>query len=367
MNSKTKVNHILILLVLSFSILSTSSNAQNTSPSSIVILIDDAHGQFINSTLMTGAINSLENEGFKVIPLKEKITQQILNGVDLVIFPNPKTGDSYSAEEVFALSEWMSNEKDKGMILLSNPLDTINSSLDGAGKVFNDLLIAQGFSITQKFLITDGQSKDVLVKKYENSSSDYMGLNLKVLSNVTLPTNVSLTIQTKSTAVTVNDDQIILNAGFDSFYLTKDQKFLGQDVNNNLFGGISFKQGRIVLGGSTLMFSDLPNPYNSNTTWFNSAENKLFWDSLIKWSINFNIDSNLQELDFNFFLALTATTGTIGIVLIIAGMFMYATGKEMKIFEIDQNLLKNEEKAAQDDASNLTKSQKRLQQRNRSK
>ena len=365
MNSYTKLSRAFILIFLSISLFSTASNAEINTTNNKVILIDDAHGQFINSSLLTGAIQTLTNQGFKVLPLTTSFSQQTLNGVDMVIIPNPKATSKFTDTEMYSLNQWMQNEPNRGMILLSNPLNTQNTSLSGSGSVFNQFFNYKDVLLGNLF--DTSNSADVVVNKYQNTTSDPTNLYLDVNSSVTLPDiNSTLHIETKSTSISVTDAQTILSAGYDSFYVTKDGSYQNQDKNNKLFGGLTYKTGRIVVGGSTLMFSDLPNQYETNQTWFNSANNSIFFTALVKWSLNISNASFTKEVSKSFFVALALATGVAGTILVALGFILYATGKEMKIFEIDQDFLRAQASENQEDTG-LTKSQKRLQQRSKNK
>ena len=361
MNSFTKRSRIFLLIILSLSFMVYSSNAQTSVNSSKVILIDDAHGQFINSSLLTGAIAFLRGEGFQVLPLTTQITQETLNGVDLLIIPNPSSTATFTGSEDYYMSSWLASNSNKGIIMLANPLNLNNSSLNGAGNVFNTLLESSSFTVSDQFQV-GSDNNGVVVQKYQNIS-DLSYLQLSVNSTFFLPGNFSGTIATSSTALTLVKGESIVNSGYDSFTFTSTHTYQSQDVNLNLFGGITYKAGRIVLGGSTLMFSDLPNPNLANTTWFNSADNKGFFDALVKWSLNIVSQIVTPDVGSNFYITLGLITGSFGLTFVAVGLFLYATGKEMKIFEIDQNFLQSQSANSQDDKTGLTKSQKRLMQR----
>ena len=270
MNSYTKLSRALILIFLSISLFSTTSNAEINASNTKVILIDDAHGQFINSSLLTGAIQTLTNAGFRVLPSTSPFSEQTLNGVDLVIIPNPKVTNKFTDTEMYSLNQWMANEPNRGLIMLSNPLNSQNASLSGSGKVLNTFFNYKDVLLGDKF--NTPNSADVVVEKYQNITKDPSNLFLDVNSSVKLPDlNSTLHIETQSTSITATNDQIILSAGFDSFYVTSDGSYQNQDKDNTLFGGLTYKTGRIVIGGSTIMFSDLPNPATNNQSWFNSA------------------------------------------------------------------------------------------------
>lgn len=360
MNSFAKRSCVFILILLSISLFTYSSNAQNSVAKSKVILIDDANGQFINSSLLTGAINSLKSEGFQVLPLTTTIGQETLNGVDLVIIPNPSKS-LFSDTQIYYLHNWISNNKDKGIIMLSNPLNFDNSSLNGHGNVFNGILQSTAFSLQDQFVV--GQdSNGVLVEKY-NSTNSISYLQLNVNSSIPLPGNFTGSVDTISTSLSLASGKSILTAGFDSFAYTSSRTYSSQDSNIDLFGGLQLSSGRIVLGGSTLMFSDLPNPYATNKTWFQSNGNSAFFDSLVKWSLNIASQTVIPTVSSEFYINLSLIAGSFGLFLVVVGIFLYATGKEMKIFEIDQDFLQSQAKQAQEDQTSLTKSQKRLMQR----
>lgn len=343
----------------------TVTNVQSSTGKNKVVLIDEAHGQFINASLLTGAINLLKNQGFKVITLTTAFTQQTLNGIDLVLIPNPSSTSVYNTTEIFSLSQWMQSQPNRGMIVLSNPFNSQNNSLTGAGTPLNLIFTSGSFNLGTIFQVANGN--DVVVQKYQNSTTETSDLSLQLNSSIPLPDlNSTLTIDTTSTAVTSASNQTILSAGFDSFYVTSAGAYKNQDKDNYLITGRDFKQGRIIIGGSTTMFSDLPNPNANGKSWINSADNAAFFITLVKWSLNISNANFIPEVSTSFFISLALVTGVVGVIFVALGLFMYVTGKEMKIFEIDQDFLKAQASEAQEETG-LTKSQKRLQQRAKNK
>ena len=367
MNSYAKFGRALLLIFLSFSFVSTVANAESNPIASKVILIDEAHGQFINSSLLTEAVDSLEGFGFHVLFSTTPFTQQLLTGVDLVIIPNPSQSVPFTTAEDTVLSQWMTNGK--GLMLLSNPLDINNASLNGSGKVLNDILSSSNFLLSEiKFDMSSSATDGAIVNKYQNSTIAQSNLLLPVNGSIKLPdVNNTLIVETQSTTITALDNETILDSGYDSFSVTSDGSYLGQDKNLQLFGGLGFKGGRIVIGGSTLMFSDLKNPFEGNKTWFNSADNGLFFVSLVKWTLNISNASFVPTVNSDFYVSLALVTGVVGVVFVVLGLVSYVTGKEMKIFEIDQDFLRSQSADSEEDKTGLTKSQKRLQQRMKNK
>ncbi len=368
MNSYTKVGRVLILLFLSFSMFSTTSNAQANATQTKLILIDNSHGQFINSSLLTEAIKSLSNLGFHVVTLNTSISLQTLTGADLFIIPNPSGTKTFSNSEIYAMNQWMTEEHGKGIMMLSNPLDITNSSLNGAPNVFNGILQSSSFSLAQIFNVATNNNNGVQVNKYQNSTTQTSNLILNVNSSIPLPDiNKTLTVDTISSTINVQSNQTILDAGYNSFAIAQDGSFSGQDQNLVLFGGMNFENGRLIFGGSTLMFSDLPNKYNGDKSWFYSYDNSLFFTSLVKWAMNVSSASNSPSVSSNFFILLMLSSGLIGAIFVVVGTLLFITGKEMKIFEIDQDFLRAQAADNQEDKTGLTKSQKRLQQRMKNK
>lgn len=347
---------------------STTSNAQVNTTHSKLILIDNSHGQYINSSLLTEAIKALHDQGFRVVTLNTSVSMQTLTGADLLIIPNPNGTQSFSTSEEYAMSQWLESEQGKGIIMLSNPLDITNKSLNGAPNVFNDIMQSTSFSQAKPFNVMVNNLNGVLVSTYRNSTVETSNLILNVNSSLPLPdVNSTLTVDTSSSTITVLNNQTILDAGYGSFAVAQDGSFSGQDQNLQLFGGTKYGQGRLVFGGSTLMFSDLPNQYNGNKSWFNSYDNGIFFTSLVKWAMNVSNANNIPSVTSNFFVLLMMSTGLIGAIFVVVGVLLYVTGKQIKIFEIDQDFLRAQAADNQEDKTGLTKSQKRLQQRMKNK
>lgn len=344
-----------------------TSNAKATVSNEKIVLIDEAHGQYINSSLLTEAISSLTAQGFEVLPVNTSITAQVLTGADLLLIPNPSSKAIYSTTEAYAISQWMAGNQGKGIIMLTNPLNINNESLNGHPYGLDNLLQNSNIALAKAFDQGVNNYNGFIVNKYQNSTSDSSNLVIKVNSSLPLPgVNSTLTIDTQSSYITLLSNQTIVDAGFDSFALDRNGGYTGQDLNLQLFGGINYKNGRIVFGGSTLMFSDLPNPNNGNRSWFSTQDNGLFFNSLVKWALNISTVNSIPEVSSSFFTLLMLTSGVTGVILVAVGVLLYSTGKEIKIFEIDQDFLKSQA-ATEQEETGLTKSQKRLQQRSRNK
>ncbi|MFV2016505.1 MAG: hypothetical protein ACC656_13825, partial [Candidatus Heimdallarchaeota archaeon] len=323
----------LVLILLPFLLISTPVVSDIVTRNNFVILIDDSHNQFINSSLLTGAINDLEKIGFSVVSTSDGFSNSTLTGVDLVIIPNP--GDStYTPEERASMDQWLLQGK-KGLILLANPLFPDNNSLNGNIKTLNSIISEPSIGLnSDTFISSESSSKDpVKVQTLESLGTDSLTI-YNVNSSILQKNNSSnLAITTSSTSLKLFPSEVILSAGYSSFVIGKNDLYSGFEGDNFLFGAIEKDNNRFILGGSTIMFSDLPNEENNLNTWYETANNSIFWQGIINWAVFYeeNTSINQQNGENVFFLVfLSVLTGT---AFLITGFFMFVTGKEIKLFD----------------------------------
>lgn len=359
---------VLIFMILHFTLFTVPSLSSDGTETNFVILIDESHDQFINSSLLHSMMKNLQELGHTVVFSDSQFSNSTLSGVDLIIIPNPgkftSSGDKVNFnDETYALDKWL-KQGNKGMIILANPLDLDNESLNGHIRPLNNLISTTAFGFNSKTFIpsTTSDEDGVLVKEIESIDSDVLTLN-NVKSSLIQVNNSNFVIKTISTSIKVKTNESILSAGYDSFLIGKNGLYASQKEDNILFGAVVKGNNRFVLGGSTIMFSDLP-ATELSSSWFDTADNKLFFNGLINWALNFNIDEIPGNPSLDSILFISIFSGILGISLIVLGFFAIFTGKEIKLFDIDAKYVKStQDNADQLNKSPLSKSQKKLQQR----
>jgi hypothetical protein len=336
------------------------------SENNFVILIDDAHNQFINSSLLKSAITDLEDMGFFVFTTSEEFSNTTLTGVDLLIIPNP--GDKvYSPEEIAFLDKWLL-PGNRGLILLSNPLIEGNDSLSGKPNVFNTIISSPTFGLNPGLFISSEVNSRYPVKVLTLES---LNSNSLTISNVSPPIfdneSLNLEIVTDSTALNVFPSEAILSAGFSSFVVEKNGLYSRFETANYLFGAIEKDENRYILGGSTIMFSDIQNVDNPPYSWYETADNSIFWQNIVKWTLNFKEETSIVDSGIENMSLLLLGTAITGSVITVTGFSLYLTGKEIKLF--DSKLVSSINNTDEEivDKAPLSKSQKKLQQRMKNK
>lgn len=361
----------LLLLVAIAPVAIDASPDQNEKP---VVMVDNGHGQFINSSLLTKAITVLE-EDYEVITTESgvEITENLLTGVDCLIIPNPGGDRRFNQQEIYALGQWL-EEGEKGLMLLSNPYSE-NGSLTGRSWALNTILESSGTGTpNQGFYLAQGTVQPVKIAKF-GSSSDNTMLTISDLNATLLSSNESesLTIETQATAVKQTAGTIVVaDTGYDGFVVTPSGGYALQDSSPVIVGGYDSTTGsRVVMGGSTTMFSDLPHPVTGNA-WVDTADNAEFLKHLVAWSLDVNLaggDVQTTSTDWNWLMM-----GTVGLgaIIVIVGIVMHQTGRQVQLLELDKALLGDTSARTSDGGGDegqeqLTRSQKRLRQRRQQK
>ncbi|MCK4849438.1 MAG: hypothetical protein KAT16_10445, partial [Candidatus Heimdallarchaeota archaeon] len=86
---------------------------------------------------------------------------------------------------------------------------------------------------------------------------------------------------------------------------------------------------RIILGGSSIMFSDIYDPI-LHSTWYESADNAKLWSNIISWLAEASQEISPPPTLSQLFLPLMIGTSTIAIVLILGGIFLFSIGSGRK-------------------------------------
>lgn len=285
-----------IIIMVVTSLYPTSGVIMDEKSPPIVILFDFGHNQFFNETYYSKAIEALkemkinDTQSIEIRITHGTLNETILAGVDVLIITNPGENASYSDAEYFAISEWFKNYG-KGMFLLSNPYSE-NNSIIGRPQILNNILLNDYLSITGiEFLSVSSadEKPDVVVcdtcgldpKGYIIRTAIPKGNNShEILTNVSVITTYSQSLQSTSPVLSLNKSMYVYYPDGSTQLLEESPIILAAKEVGDF---------KVLLSGSTIMFSDLP-VRNLGTSWFEADNNSLLWKNSIKWLLS---DTNL--------------------------------------------------------------------------
>jgi hypothetical protein len=303
---------VALILLVPFSSKLVAANEDNNEQ--IVILYDLGHGQFFNQSLLSKALDYLENDpacdcNFEIRYSYGDFNSSILSGVDILLMTNPGAenslndpqGTSGRNNQQYAIAQWFL--QGKSIFLLSNPFDKVNVSLSGHPDsllrvIRSDYLQVGGVDMRANYLAQN--SSDVTNGKAR--MSEFSNINVSISPILRNPHNVS-TIITKSATVRASIEGTsngleLIKGNLTSFAVAEDGKVEEVEREPNIFATIDYVPteddyeivksevagaGRIALSGSTLMFSDLPTFPGSTDLWIDLGDNKNLWINTILW------------------------------------------------------------------------------------
>lgn len=310
----------------------------------IVILFDEAHNQFFNRSLYSQALSVLEDftdNEVKIIYNTVEFNSTTFQGVDIFICTNP--GSSFSAIESSSVAEFL--VEGNSMFLLSNPLNEVNDTLMGRGDYLNELLLDYRLETVDKFWtriedIGEIRNPSVIINEFDNvgiptylklyvndSTHEIFTIDQNVSSLVTYTSSL---VNTRVNLVIAPSEAIVKTVANEIYNYPSDVPIIGTP-------GEMAIGARILLSGSSIMFSDL-NDTLLGTTWYESADNSKFWLNCITWLAEINPDVLPPDISFNQVLLLVITiTGIAGLLLLIGGGFSFiGSGKVISIAKIEQ-------------------------------
>ncbi|MHA2365641.1 MAG: hypothetical protein ACXAC7_16915 [Candidatus Hodarchaeales archaeon] len=369
---------LILLPILIFPVI-TSINEISDSDDEPIVLIDNSHGQFINSSLLTKAIDYLEQHNFQVIVTNDtdSLNTNILAGVDLLIIPNPSADAKFEDIEKVAIGNWLETGN-RGLIFLTNPHFQDNTSLSGNPSEFNKLLTSGYLRQTgMSYEYTQGTVNGIQLNKFTTSSSDpsYLTLtsdNMKNASNLGLLED-SFQVITQASSVKISANlPIFLSAGYDAYGIDSNGYSVLQNNDPVIIAGgdlSGINNSRLILGASTLMFSDLINPLEDKA-WFDLANNTALFSLMIKWTLNIEAETTSEVNETTDWTFIIFGVLLFGVLFVLVGIIVYKTGKEIGLFEASFEEIRASSKKPTVDADTdtqkqetLTRSQKKLRQR----
>ncbi len=314
--------HVILVLILLFTS-SVSTLNVNAEPKEVtyVVVFDEAHLQYFTHERMKTAISSLNdtfdtertNVTIDLVINEEAFTRSKLQGANLVIIPSPNLNDQKVSNAVAGESTAMNSylENGGGALYMLNPFslnDTYASHRRGldtiiASSINSDVMLGTVESIDNDnttIIIdddnNDGNNSHVYFDQ-ANVQFDIWNTELNNISRVLyygtalseVPGNTRYG-NTSEYSYAVNQEYVIKNP---------------PDGGHKWISGheIGSDNGRAILIGSTIMFSDLP--YDNSTAWIDVEDNLALFQNLVAWLLKItplNLPQGTITNDFNYFL-----------------------------------------------------------------
>ncbi|UCG90128.1 MAG: hypothetical protein JSU57_06645 [Candidatus Heimdallarchaeota archaeon] len=344
--------YMIICIIFSLNSVLTVGADSPTEEETIVVLFDEGHGQFFNYSIYSQAISDLIiNKSMKVVFNKGEINRTSFEGVDIFISTNPQK--SFSEGELHYVNKFLT--QGNAIMLLGNPLDEDNITLNGRGDILNDFLYPLEFSFqmglfwTQK-IDDDYKPTDVIHNEFSNvgNNSKYLLLELNSSDHNILSINNNISsIVTSSGSVDLTEETAVVDpvivAPPEAVAMTTSGEISSGSSDIVLFGASGDLEidARVLLGGSSIMFSDLIGPFG-NSTWYNSEDNSLLWLNIFDWLAEAGPQTSspsfISEQDLFFVIILIIV---IAIFFLLGGsiFFLIGSGREILIIKSGEEMV----------------------------
>ncbi|MHA2224274.1 MAG: hypothetical protein ACXAC8_03675 [Candidatus Hodarchaeales archaeon] len=308
----------------------------------LVILFDEGHGQFFNRSLYSQAISDLRAKNMEVMFNTGSLNKTSLEGIDIFISTNPS--ESYSNDEQHYISSFL--DEGNTMFLLANPLNEDNTSLNGNGYILNEILDERGISTGGRNVFwtypeDTGSVKrtNVIHNDFDNAGvSEYLHLKINISDNEILSMDSNLTsIVTYSCSVQDPNEGIILASPEAYTKSIKGSLQITSDITMIGTTGELDIGARIVLCGSSIMFSDLPGPF-TGYSWYESENNSVLWQNIIDWLAAENpeiLPPTIASESGQVLISMIA----VSIIFLVSGSTLFIVGSGKKV-----SIMKSEEK-----------------------
>ncbi|MFX1285275.1 MAG: hypothetical protein ACFFB5_16605 [Promethearchaeota archaeon] len=339
--SKDILLYAIICIILSFNNVLIVGANDSAIEDPIIVLFDEGHGQFFNHSIYNQAISDLiVNKSMRVVFIRGEINNTSLEGVDIFVSTNPQ--EHYLEAEQHYINRFIT--QGKAMMLLTNPLDEDNKTLNGRGDIFNDLLESLEFGWQMgKFwartaYVEDYIPTDVVYNEFSNVGiSKYLLIKLNSSDHRILSIGKNVTsIVTYSSSIEEADTEVVV-APPEAIAKTTSGEISSGSSDIVLFGASGEEieiDARILLGGSSIMFSDLTpegKPFG-NSSWYNSENNSLLWLNIFDWLAEAGPETPSPSVisDQDLFLIIMLLV-TVAIIFLLGGSLSFLIGSGQKI------------------------------------
>ncbi|WP_455139979.1 hypothetical protein [Candidatus Hodarchaeum mangrovi] len=376
----TKIKYIvfyifLFLMFIGSAIINVSAN-NSIEEREIIVLFDEAHKQFFNRSYYRTAISDINSSDVHVIFNSQRINKTTFDGVDIFVSTNP--GLSFTSTERYYISEFL--KRGKSLLFLSNPLVEENSTLNGRGDLFNDVLSDPELETVSRFWtrtedLTSFKRPDVVENEFVNAGKrNFLVISINSSDHEILyENNNNISSIITYTCSLRNSRENIIRAPSQAYAKTVFDEIHSYASNIVIFGtsGESDYGAHILLGGSSIMFSDL-NDTSLEKTWYQSADNSLLWKNIFSWLAEVTVEAELPLVSTEQVILAIAVLFGAAILLTAFGSIFYTigSGRKTKIIKVEQVLSKTpiiEEKESPEltGAEKVSKRKRRFQQMQR--
>ncbi|MFX0206276.1 MAG: hypothetical protein ACFFDT_09830 [Candidatus Hodarchaeota archaeon] len=339
---KHMIIYTLICVIISFNQVIALEAADPVIENPIIVLFDEGHGQYYNRSLYSQALSDLTtNKSMKVVFNTGSFNSTSFEGIDVFVATNPAM--RITREESKYVNRFITSGK--AMFLLANPLDEDNETLNGRGDAFNEFLgyLENGFLMGKYWsyykFIEDIRPADVVINEFSNAGDPkYLHLKLNSSTHEILSINKNITSIVTCSCSILDASAPVLTASSEAYSRTISGEPGGDTTQTDgkfyLMGtsGDQLESGaRIVVGGSSIMFSDVYDP-KLGSTWYQTENNSYLWWNIFDWLAAVNPETPTSpvlppEVLFQIFLILVV----ISVIFLLGGSLSYSIGSRRKI------------------------------------
>ena len=316
-----------------------------------IVLFDIAHEQIFNNTHMQSAIQYIRDKYEATVFInRDDFTATNLRGVDLLILmaPTYDIENPYEDLEQLAVKEYIENEDKSSVLFLANPYifeseyRNLSSNTIHLNSImsdnYGDLNLLRGPNVLMNDF--DNRYDDQRFIYIDNSTIDTAN---PIIQGRIEEEQVNQLL-TMSTSLYVNSggDRFI-NTTASTYYLNYQNDPAGQIAsgsvhNHSIIVSKEDLNGRVIVSGSAIMFSDLEIP-GANITWYEAYDNAQLWKNMIEWLFyQIPLEEELIPIP-DFWVFVLAEFGAFLIVIVI-GSVLYTVGKDVKRVEISETIQK---------------------------
>lgn len=346
----------------------------STTDSPIIVLFDESHDQFFNQSLYTQAIQDLRELGMQVVFGQESLNETSFDGVDVFISTNPNK--PFSSDEKVHIREFL--DAGNGMLLLANPLIEENDSLNGRGDYLNTILQDEYLGILARFW-TESQVpgtfllSDIVKNDFNNAGKpEYVVLETNGTENPIFSDYENITeIITTSCSITNARENLVIGSteAYAETPFKENHAFSTDIAVFSVIGRLTAFKARMVIGGSSIMFSDIEDPL-LNGSWYSTADNAKLWRNIISWLAEESIDEEPDVPVSDLFLPFLGGVLVLSVVFIFGGIITFNIGSGHKIQVTksaisEEKVKKGEKEKGSEEPTTEKKTTKKLSKRDR--
>lgn len=355
-SKKFLMSTLILFILINSTNTSFASSIEDEQP--FVIMYDEGHGQFFDRILYNGALTLLENSvdvNYKILFNTDRFNSTLLQGIDLLVITNPNS--SFNSDERYYIGQFL--EKGNSLMMMSNPFDETNTSLNGRGDKFNDVLGNPELDTVDLQFWVDNQDigdykrTDIVKNEFNNLGNDSSILEIEI--NETdheilnyQNSNVN-TVITKSS--TVRARQVVLSASYEAYSEKPSGDKQYQATQPLILGlGVSTTTNyKVIVCGSTIMFSDLKNPaLDDEPSWLNSEDNAILWKNIFLWFAEYESTSDDIIDTLGYTLLFMSILTVFGSGFIVLGSVIYNRGSNIE-FKMLKQEIKDDKSKKEDD------------------